>query len=171
MSKELFYENVEMCRSYGDWAACQLFDALNERCQSPIETTLLAALLPDLLLHEEVRAFSFELNRFQLLPQHEVGPYRLDFAVLYNRNVTRSTRGQIFDMPGTVRIAVECDGHDFHEKTKEQAARDKARDRYFTINGWHVLRFAGSEIHADANGCSRQVLDAVKTYWEAWETA
>ncbi|WP_339161742.1 DUF559 domain-containing protein [Siminovitchia sp. FSL W7-1587] len=48
------------------------------------------------------------------------------------------------------RFAIECDGHDFHEKTKEQAARDKRRERDLQSAGIHVIRFTGSEIWADA---------------------
>lgn len=50
-------------------------------------------------------------------------------------------------------IAIELDGHDFHERTKEQARRDKSRDRNFTNQGWKVLRFTGSEVYADPELC------------------
>ena len=52
-----------------------------------------------------------------------------------------------------MKIGVECDGHDFHEKTKEQAARDKKRDRDLQALGYRVLRFSGSEIYRDVNAC------------------
>lgn len=55
------------------------------------------------------------------------------------------------------RTVVELDGHEFHERTKEQAQRDKARDRAFTFAGWRVLRFTGSEVFADATGCVSEV--------------
>lgn len=44
-------------------------------------------------------------------------------------------------------LAIEIDGHDFHEKTKEQASRDKARDRSITRAGYQVLRFTGSDLY------------------------
>ena len=44
-------------------------------------------------------------------------------------------------------MAIECDGHDFHEKTKEQAQRDKEKDRILQANGWLIARFTGSEIY------------------------
>jgi hypothetical protein len=47
------------------------------------------------------------------------------------------------------RIAVELDGHDFHERTKEQARRDKRRDRVLAANGWLTLRFTGSDVYRD----------------------
>jgi very-short-patch-repair endonuclease len=72
-----------------------------------------------------------------LTTQLVVGKYRLDFA-LY-------VRGDLYD--------IELDGHEFHERTKEQAQRDKSRDRELTSSGWRVLRFTGSEIHRDVKKC------------------
>lgn len=45
------------------------------------------------------------------------------------------------------RLVVEIDGHNFHERTKEQAKRDRSRDRYMTTEGYTVFRFTGSEVH------------------------
>jgi very-short-patch-repair endonuclease len=42
------------------------------------------------------------------------------------------------------RLVVECDGHDFHEKTKQQVTKDNRRERELQIAGWHVFRFSGS---------------------------
>lgn len=52
---------------------------------------------------------------------------------------------------------VECDGHDFHERTKEQAIRDRARDRAFQAAGIPVFRFTGSEIYNNPFACAREV--------------
>jgi very-short-patch-repair endonuclease len=49
------------------------------------------------------------------------------------------------------------DGHEFHEKSKEQAARDKRRGREIEIAGWYVLRFTGSEIWQDHRRCAADV--------------
>ena len=53
---------------------------------------------------------------------------------------------------------IECDGHDYHERTKEQAARDKKRDRFFASKGYKVLRFTGSEIWADPEAVAEEAL-------------
>lgn len=75
--------------------------------------------------------------------------YRLDFGL---RLVdTHEDRPAIF-------VAVECDGHDFHERTREQAARDRARDRDLQSIGWIVARFTGSEIFRDPRECARAAL-------------
>lgn len=73
--------------------------------------------------------------------------YRIDFAVF------------VIDQKGEVvgKIAVEMDGHEFHERTKEQAKRDKSRDRKLVAAGWSVLRFTGSEIWANARKCATEV--------------
>ena len=54
---------------------------------------------------------------------------------------------------------MECDGHDFHERTKAQAAHDKTRDRALQARGLKVLRYTGSEIWADPFGCALDVLE------------
>jgi very-short-patch-repair endonuclease len=78
--------------------------------------------------------------------QAQIANYRADFMFV---NV---------DEKGVMRrIVVECDGHDFHERTKEQAARDRARDRWMTEHGIIVLRFTGSEIWRDAKKCVEQI--------------
>lgn len=74
--------------------------------------------------------------------QTKVGPYRVDFMFAI-RSLER----------GTSFFAFEIDGHQFHEKTKEQASKDKARDRYLQSRGISVFRFTGSEVWGDPDGC------------------
>ena len=80
-------------------------------------------------------------------PQVPFGRYVLDFIVEIRRGA---------DV--VAQVAVECDGHDFHEKTKKQAAHDKKRDREIAEVGLTLLRFTGSEIFKDAKACAIQVL-------------
>jgi len=46
-------------------------------------------------------------------------------------------------------LFVECDGHDFHERTKEQAEHDRSKDRAIQAAGIPILRFTGREIWRD----------------------
>jgi very-short-patch-repair endonuclease len=55
-------------------------------------------------------------------------------------------------------VVVECDGHDYHERTKEQAQRDRSRDRAMQRLGLQVLRFTGSEIHRDPMRCAHEAM-------------
>ena len=83
-------------------------------------------------------------------PQVVVGDYRADFLV----KIVSQSRGRHF-------IVLECDGHDHHERTKQQAARDRRRDRWMITQGITVLRFTGSEIWADPIACASNVQTVV----------
>lgn len=76
--------------------------------------------------------------------------WRLDFALTVFRHT----------LP-IGRIAIECDGHDYHERTKEQAARDRSRDRTLQAQGWLILRFTGAEIYRDALSCTLETREAI----------
>jgi very-short-patch-repair endonuclease len=92
-----------------------------------------------------------------VFPQVTIGAYCVDFLILH-----------IEGLEGLGGVVVECDGHAFHDRTKEQAAHDKARDRFLQERGYKVLRFTGSEICRNAVGCADQALRiAHKIAWEA----
>lgn len=122
------------------------------KVNSPIERKLIAELLTYLCVGtRSYEVFilrpgdAFGVPRGQKLciaPQHRVGRFIVDLAM-------QGANGP--------KIAVECDGHDYHERTKEQAAYDRYRDRYITSRGWLVARFTGSEIYHDAHGCVDQI--------------
>lgn len=61
--------------------------------------------------------------------------------------------------PEAISLVVECDGHEFHERTKEQAARDRSRDRRLQSAGYTVFRFTGAEIYSQRNMVARQILE------------
>ena len=164
MSKELFYENLEMVRAYSDNMYADHYQALADLCQSPIEVLFLAAFVPFQMDREAAEGFHIRLERYAIVPQFRVGRYRLDFGVFYNPRVRPENNETHDEFSDTIRIAVECDGHAFHEKTKEQAAHDKARDRFLITQGWTVMRFTGSELHADATGCAHQVFEAIEAF-------
>jgi very-short-patch-repair endonuclease len=57
------------------------------------------------------------------------------------------------------KLIVECDGHDFHERTKKQAERDRSRDRQAQLSGIEVFRFTGAELWRDPIKYADQVLE------------
>ena len=77
--------------------------------------------------------------------QKEIGQFRVDFLF-----TVEGKQGHLF------KLVVECDGHDFHERTKEQAAKDRSRDRDLTMLGYTVIRFTGSEIYRKPAECAEQ---------------
>ncbi|UPU47783.1 endonuclease domain-containing protein [Xanthomonas translucens] len=135
--------------------------------QSPIEDMMLGALLwlnmdysgfplfdliggPEDELHRERRrSFDPVTERLSLecllSAQPQIAGYAVDFLLWFTAG--RKHGG----------IVIECDGHAFHEKTKEQAARDKRRDREILGAGYPVIRFSGSEVFRDVAGCTEQI--------------
>jgi very-short-patch-repair endonuclease len=85
-------------------------------------------------------------------PQAQLEGWRVDFLI-HAYDFARKGGPK-----GWRRLIVECDGHDFHERTKQQAAKDRSRDRHVQLSDYSVLRFTGSEIYKDAWGCADQVI-------------
>lgn len=94
---------------------------------------------------EECAKEAQEFGALLLQYQHRLLDWRADFVLS-----APSYSGR--------KIIIECDGHDFHERTKEQAAKDRSRDRSATAAGHRIFRFTGSEIYRDPLGCSRDAL-------------
>lgn len=68
--------------------------------------------------------------------QVKIGKYTADFLVAYRHGGSNDIR----------YLVIECDGHDFHERTKKQAEHDRRRDREMQSSGIPVLRVTGSEV-------------------------
>ena len=58
-----------------------------------------------------------------------------------------------------VTIAIELDGHDFHEKTKQQASHDKRRERIIVKAGFPVFRYSGSDVYTDIDAVLTETLE------------
>ena len=81
---------------------------------------------------------------YYLIPQVEIGNYRADFELINHKDK---------------KIIVECDGHEFHQKSKQQVEKDNQRERDLKKLGYEVVRFSGSEIFKDAEKCVKDLLD------------
>jgi very-short-patch-repair endonuclease len=82
-------------------------------------------------------------------PQFSWGEYRIDFCFRHTRAPDKF-------------LFVECDGHDFHERTKEQAERDRAKDRAIQAAGIPILRFTGREIWRDPDIVALEIFNFLK---------
>jgi very-short-patch-repair endonuclease len=85
-------------------------------------------------------------RRWTVFQEMPVDGYRVDFAIV---------GGCLNEW----EVAVECDGHNFHERTADQAKHDRRRDRYLQAKGWRVMRFTGSEIVRDVRGCVDELVE------------
>lgn len=138
-------------------------------CQSPIER-LLGLALHDLDIcvgvawaHEKNGAVKETLGRMEDIDftAQEVIKARSGCEYHVDYFVSSSFRGLGSDPPLEIGVAVECDGHSFHEKTKAQAKRDKKRDRDFALSGIPILHFTGSEIWKDPRQCVGEIVDFI----------
>lgn len=84
----------------------------------------------------------------QLRPQFWVntgsGTYRLDFAI---EPLDEWLRGALQAEGLEMRVGVELDGHDYHEKTRTDVTKRNQRDRDLAALKWQILHFSGSELH------------------------
>jgi very-short-patch-repair endonuclease len=116
----------------------------DDDCESYIENKLYNLLL---------QYFSeYNLNNYySIIPQFFIPdtPYRVDFVIKNQKNQK-------------IICIIECDGHEFHEKTKEQARKDKKRDRDITKKGYTILHFTGSEIVNNTDSCVFEIIDFIK---------
>jgi len=123
------------------------------KCGSPIEQLLLAHLMVGREWLGKRRGYFYDFGRcpgIVFAPQYEVESdgrkHRVDIYV------------GAYGPTGTgAEVGIECDGHDFHERTKEQAAADKQRERRLVRAGLTIIRFSGSEIFQQPEHCAREV--------------
>lgn len=142
-------EVAAMCESPIELA---VFWALCARHQQTREDSVSTVYMPG-AVDREVRGVNLRRSRAEwldLAPQLDVNAdgtiYRIDLAVWARFGTAASA------------VAVELDGHEFHERTKEQAERDKRRDRDLQALGWRVARFTGSQVLRDVLGVADEIV-------------
>lgn len=117
------------------------------RCQSEIEKIFYLT-LQLYILDNGFKCYVIE-------PQYKVSVkhmyYVADFMIFDSKN------------PAFLLI-VECDGHEFHEKTRKQVANDNNRDYELKSAGYDVLHFSGSEIYNDPTVCAVKVIDYIRKH-------
>lgn len=133
---------------------------LRGKCESEIEVMLGAAMFVtmrltshhdvDLLVIPGTEECAHPSARYLLIYQYPFGKYRIDWVF----RVIGAHKSYVF---------IECDGHEFHERTKEQAERDRSKDREIQAAGFPILRFTGREIYRDVGKCILEIFEmAVK---------
>lgn len=119
------------------------------------------------VLFDSISSYSGGYLRINVQPT--IGEYRVDFLLEYSLVNGESSRSSVDTSrpalasfsEGSAHLIVECDGHEFHEKTKDQAEADKARDRTLQTVGYPVFRFTGSRLYREPFACARECLIAL----------
>lgn len=98
----------------------------------------------------------------QLRPQAEITVgeklFRVDFVV-------QPIQPEIALAPEWIPIAVELDGHAFHERTREQVMYRDQRDRALQSVGWRVFHFSFSEFTAKPIDSVSEVMQFGRNQW------
>lgn len=125
-----------------------------EYCEPLVESEIELMLLSTFHLASRITALKVHIGKefpangdihLLITPQFQWKEFRIDFRL------------QTYDFPDP--IFVECDGHDFHERAKEQAERDRSSDRAVQAAGIPILRFTGREIWRDPAHVGAEILD------------
>ena len=131
------------------------WNRLSDRCGSPLERVFLSYLMLESSGYGGQWFATDEVFETPERPiagyvQIGIGPYFPDFYVEFHD----PEFGHAW-----FKLAIECDGHEFHEKTKQQVARDKRRDRWLALHGISMVRFSGHEIWRAPVECAEQVFE------------
>lgn len=134
------------------------YSELLKNCDSPIEKIFLVNL-----------KFMGDLSNLKLniKNQYEISVndknYKLDFYITASQRYKVENKVGIVTKSREVSLCVECDGHDFHEKTKEQVAHDKQRERNLVKAGHKLIRFTGSEIYKSPQKCAFETIKILES--------
>ena len=114
------------------------YDDLLARCESEIESHLLGALYPNLGPDAQK-----EIEAQHMIDYYDMPVTLPDFAFPY------------------LRIAIYCDGYEYHWE-RDPFQKDRQQARALQLQGWLVLRFAGSEILNDTEAVVLTVEKAIR---------
>ena len=109
-----------------------------KQCQSPIEQWLCLGLFGNDLADGLYVQSSIRLSGFTTHPDFVYGKYSDDIP----------------------KVAIYCDGFSFQLRS-EALSRDRHIDRELQREGWTVLRFMGTELWNDLEGCIETVRDTL----------
>jgi len=137
-------QEKEIGKYESDLFFMNMIDIIHDyKIKSPIEKLLFIAL-------KSIQRFNYIDNfeadspnhvyRYGLTyePQFKIGKYTVDFKIQYHYSLNRTLMSKT--------IIVECDGHEFHDKNKEQRKYEKERDRFIVKQGYKIFHYTGSEI-------------------------
>lgn len=131
-------------------------------CESPIEAIFNFAM--EIMLFDRAD----EVPQLYIEPQYEIiangKNYRSDFCF-----DTQNGFDEEYRYENEYKLIIECDGHNFHEKTKEQVKYNNERDFNLKQAGYDVLHFSGSQIYNEPFPCANKTIDYILSKIGKWE--
>lgn len=121
-------------------------------CESPMEQLLSLELEVGQL--QTIHYFNPYIDIIGVEKQVEIttkkNKYRVDFLIPV-----------IYKNQENVCFVIECDGYEFHQKTKKQVEADNKRTRDLQEAGYEVIRFSGTEIYHRPGECAWTVKNII----------
>ena len=154
-AKELLFEFISPSFPYHVNDKAIIIDFLDfaeyEKCESPIEVIFCFAF-------DIMAAIKDIPGRLWLIPQKyintEGGLYRADFWF----DSYECDYGQNYK---PYKLIVECDGYEYHHKTKQQVTHGNERDYDLKKAGYDILHFSGSQIFNEPFKCANDTLEYI----------
>ena len=132
----------------------------NEDISSPIEQIYYLA--SSILFYEENNINLFDMP----IPQYEIkcndNKFIADFFYSNEeaKNISKD-QGHEYQY-SDIHVVVECDGHKFHKKTKQQVIHDNERQMAIQLTGYDIIRFSGSQICGNPMKCAKEAHDFIR---------
>lgn len=169
-AKELFFEYLSVStRLKGLKGGAFFMEScgfnISRECESPIEQLFDFAWQ----IHCFEKDGKCDSPYIELSHQHNIqtnkGKYRADFYFDsdYPSGETSHHRGK-----NNLKLVIECDGHDFHEKTKEQVAKNNKRNLDLQMAGYEILHFSGSQVFENPLKCVKEVYEYIQKKVGGW---
>ena len=123
-----------------------------ELCESPIEQLL-----------------RLELERINLINTIRYNKY-IDIIEIQNQAIIDCGKNRyrvdflipvFYKNQGGMMFVIECDGYEFHQKTKEQVEQDNKRTRDLQKAGYEIIRFSGTEIWHSSYKCACEIKNII----------
>lgn len=150
--EKLPYKAKLLVIDHNDFNIVEDIDMYINYINSPIEKIFITAFL--------IYCKAFNKDVF-IEPQIEImcnkKLYIVDFEIKYDEMCNPSLKKDF-------NLAIECDGYDFHQKTKKQVEYDNKREYDLKMAGYQILRFSGSEIYNNPYECINRLFNYLEEF-------
>lgn len=154
LSNDMYENNKQGIEIIDDVLCSNGDNLLYKSCQSPIEKIFIFAY--DIVIANE----DFLINElFYLFPQKEIVANKHRYIADFYFD-TNELPDAVFEHD--FKLVIECDGHEFHEKTKKQVEYTNNRNFDLQKEGYDVLHFSGSQIYQNPIECATEVFEYIK---------
>lgn len=121
-------------------------------CESPIEQIL-----------------AIQMEWIKLLDMHNFNPFIDVLSIENQKEIHCNNRKYRVDFyipvqyknQELIKFVIECDGYEFHQKTKIQIEKDNNRQRDLQKAGYEIIRFSGTEIWHKPYQCACEIRNII----------